>query len=318
MIKILAITKRFVVASPPVAFTIRWSKKFHPPGFQGIPLYDVVKFFFQQVQKIGMVERASAISFNIVMAIPPAIIFLFTLIPFLPISKQFIAEMYGLIREVIPGQKQNTSLIKFLNDFLTRPRNDLLSFGFILALFYSSNAMMGIMRSFDKNYIGFRKRKGLNQRGVALKLTLILFLLVFLSIIALVAQGAVLNFFGVKNVTVKSFIHNVRWVVIVLLFFYIISFIYRHAPSVDKKWRLVNPGSILATILMLLFTFLFSYWVNNFANYNKLYGSIGTIMVLMLLIYFNSLVLLIGFELNVSISSLRRLGEEQQARDQKA
>ena len=314
MIKILAITRRLVVATPPVSLIIKWSKRFRPPGFHGIPIYDVVRFFFEQVKKIGMIERASAISFNIVMAIPPAIIFLFTLIPFLPISKEFIKEMYGLIREVVPGQKQNSSLIKFLNDFLTRPRNDLLSIGFLLALFYSSNAIMGIMRSFDKNYLGFRKRKGLSQRGVALKLTLIMFLLVFSSIIALVAQGAVLKFFGIKNVSLREIIHYLRFGIIALLFFYTISFIYRHAPSVDKKWGLVNPGSLLATFLMLLFTFLFSYWVNNFGNYNKLYGSISTIMVLMLLIYFNSLVLLIGFELNVSISSLRRLAEEERAK----
>jgi len=99
---------------------------------------------------------------------------------------------------------------------------------------------------------------------------------------------------------------------IVLLFFYSISYIYRHAPSVDKKWKLLNAGSILATVLMILFTSLFSYWVNNFANYNKLYGSISAVLILMLLIYFNSLVLLVGFELNVSISSLKRLADDEQ------
>jgi membrane protein len=100
-------------------------------------------------------------------------------------------------------------------------------------------------------------------------------------------------------------------VVIVLLFLGSISFIYRHAPFVHKRWKLINPGAILATTLMLLFTILFSFWVNHFSNYNKLYGSIGTILILMLFIYFNSLVLLIGFELNVSINSLRHEAEER-------
>lgn len=313
MIKFLRVTRNFFISSPPVTLVVGWSKRIRIPGFQGIPLYDVIKFFFEQVRKVGMVERASAISFNIVMAIPPAIIFLFTLIPYLPFVKQFTQELFRLIRDVIPGPKNNQAIINFLRDFLTNPRNDLLSVGFILALFYSSNAMMGIMRSFDKNYIGFRKRKSLQKRGIAIKLTLIMFIIVFSSILLMVMQGAVLKWLGVQSATVRTVIKNARWAVIVLLFFYSISYIYRHAPSVDKKWKLLNPGSILATCLMLVFTLLFSYWVNNFASYNKLYGSISAILILMVLIYFNSLVLLIGFELNVSISSLKRLAEEQQA-----
>jgi membrane protein len=101
-------------------------------------------------------------------------------------------------------------------------------------------------------------------------------------------------------------------VVIVLLFFYIISTIFRYAPAVHKKWKLITPGSLLATFLMVLFTMFFSWWIDNYANYNQLYGPISTILVLMLLIYFNSLVLLIGFELNVSISSLRKIADERE------
>src|SRR6187200_292766 len=95
------------------------------------------------------------------------------------------------------------------------------------------------------------------------------------------------------------------------IFSYNFSFIYRYAPAVHKKWKLINPGSILATFMMIVYTLGFSYYVANFGNYNKLYGSIGTILILMLLIFFNSLVLLIGFELNVSISSLKKLADQR-------
>jgi membrane protein len=99
--------------------------------------------------------------------------------------------------------------------------------------------------------------------------------------------------------------------IIILLFFASISYIYRHAPAVDKKWRLINPGSILATFLMLLMTLLFSWWVSRFGNFNQLYGSIGTVLIMMVLIFINSLVLLIGFELNVSITSLKKIADER-------
>jgi len=303
--------KKGIGSSHPANYIVRKSKAILLPGFRGIPLFDVVRFFIGQVRTVGMTERASAIAFNFVMAIPPAIIFLFTLIPFLPISNKIEEQLYGLIRDVVPGEKDNAVLIGFLKDFINNPRNGLLSLGFILSLFFSSNAIMGVMRSFDKNYMGFRKRYGLQKRGAALKITIVLYLLMFVSILLLVAQGAVLKLIGIENATLIAIIINARWVVIVLLFFTSISYIYRHAPAVHKKWRLINPGSILASFLMILFTMGFSYWVSHFGNYNQLYGSIGTVLILMLLIFFNSLVLLIGFELNVSISSLKKIADER-------
>lgn len=303
--------KRRLLVSPPASFIIRKSKKIFLPGFQRIPLFDVVRFFFLQARKSGFTERASAIAFNFVMTIPPTVIFLFTLIPYLPIPRGFIHQMFSLIRDVVPGERNNEGLIQFLSDILNNQRTGLLSTGFLLAMFFSSNAVLGIMRSFDKNYIGFRKRKSLNQRWVAIRLTFILFVLFFACIMTLIMQGAVLRWLGIENSSLITLIHNLRWVVTVLLFFFSISFIYRYAPAVHKRWKLVNPGSILATFLMISFTAGFSYWVNNFSNYNELYGSISTVLILMLLIYFNSLVLLIGFELNVSINSLKHEVDER-------
>lgn len=303
--------KTSITSSQPVTYIVKRSKVTKLPGFSGVPLYDVVNFFVKQVRTVGMTERASSIAFNFVMAIPPSIIFLFTLIPFLPISHQFERSLYSLIRDVIPGQKNNSPLIRFLQDFINHPRNGLLSLGFILSLFFSSNAVMGIMHSFDKNYRGFKKRNGLQKRLTALQITMILFVMIFFSILLLVGQGEVLKWFGIKSKLVRDIILYVRWIIIVLLFFASISYIYRHAPAVHKKWRMINPGSIVATFLMIIFTIAFSYWVNHFGQYNQLYGSIGTILILMLLIYFNSLVLLIGFELNVSITSLKRIADER-------
>lgn len=303
--------KRKLLVSLPVSFLIRKSKKILLPGFQGIPLFDVIRFFFLQVKKTGFTERASSIAFNFTMTIPPVVIFLFTLLPYLPISKDFITQMFLLIKDIVPGEKNNAGLINFLSDILLKPRSGLLSTGFFLAMFFSSNAVMGIMRSFDQQYIGFTKRNDLHQRWVAIRLTFIIFFIFFLCIVALIMQEEVLKWLGVKNTLLIAIINDIRWLVIILLFFFSISFIYRQAPAVHKKWKIINPGSILATILMIAFTALFSYYVSNFSNYNELYGSISTVLIIMLLIYFNSLVLLIGFELNVSINSLKHEVDER-------
>ncbi len=310
--QLLTRLRRKFVVSPPVSFLIRKSKRIFFPGFQGIPLFDVVRFFFLQAKKTGFTERASAIAFNFTMTIPPVIIFLFTLLPYLPISKDFTNQMFQLIRDIVPGDKNNQPLIKFLRDILSHPRTGLLSTGFILAMFFSSNAVMGIMRSFDKQYVGFIKRKGLQPRFAALRLTFILFILFFACITLLITQSAILKWMGIKTAMFLTLINDLRWFFIVLLFFFSVSFIYRYAPSVHKKWKIISPGSILATFLMIIFTAAFSYYVSNFSRYNELYGSISTVLILMLLIYFNSLVLLIGFELNVSINSLKHEVDERE------
>jgi membrane protein len=265
--------------------------------------------FMAQLQRTNLFERAAGISYNVVMAIPPTLIFLFTLIPYLPISKLFIQQLFDLIRDVVPGRENNKIIIDFLNDFLNQPRNELLSFGLLLALFFSSNAMMGILRSFDRNYEGFYDPTGWQKRSMSLKLTLLVFVLLFVCILLLIAQSNVLRWMGIESAGLRLLIQNLRWVIILLLVFYSVSSIYRHGPALLQKWPFITPGSVFATTLMFLATFLVSVWVNNFSNYNKLYGSISAVFILMVLIYVNALVILLGFELNVTIANLKRIKE---------
>jgi membrane protein len=240
------------------------------------------------------------------MAIPPTLIFAFTLIPYFPIYDSFIHELFSLIRDIVPGEKNNSVIIDFLNDFLTSPRNELLSFGLFLALIFSSNAMMGVMRSFNKNYPGFRKRSTLEKRKIALLLTITVFVLVFVTLFLLIAQSAVLKWIGVEPAWLRTLILNVRWVIIFFLFFFIVSFIYRHGAATVKRWPYLTPGAIFSTTLMVISSALVTFWVNHFSNYNTIYGSLGAIFILMLFIYVNSLAILIGFELNVTLMNLIR------------
>lgn len=292
---------------------VRRSKKIILPGFSGVPLYDVIHFFIQQVRKTSFTERAAAVSYNFIMAIPPICLFLFTLVPHLPFVKKRMleAQLKTLITDIIPAKEHNTNLINFVNGFLEQPKIGLLSFGFILLLFFGSNGMMGLMRSFNKNYIGSRKRTGLKKRWIAIRLTLLIMSLLLATLLLLIMQGAVLKWMGISNQYVRNAINIFRWIFIIGLIFYSIAFIYKFAPDINKKWRLASPGSILATSLSIMGTYAFSVFVNNFGKYDAFYGSIGTVIVLMSLIYINSLILLVGYELNVSIHSLQVLAEER-------
>jgi membrane protein len=305
--------QRIILNTSPVQYVIAKSKKIILPGFDGLPLYDVIIFFLAQVKKVGLSERASAVSYNVIMAIPPACLFLFTIIPQLPFipKRPLKRQLHTLIHDMVPAREYNQNVIEFVDSFLDETRIGLISFGFILLIFFASNGMMGLMRSFNKNYIGFEKRSEFQTRWTAIKLTTIMMGLVLACLILLIMQGMVLRWLGIKSETLINVIHSIRWLFILGLIFYSIALIYKYAPAIKKPWRIVSPGSVLATSLSILSTLVFSTFVNNFGKYNALYGSIGTIIVLMSLIYINSLVLLIGYELNVSIHSIKALAEER-------
>jgi len=311
----MKLPSRYSLRFPVIRKLIRFAKKITFPGFEGVPFYDVVAFFIKQINKTGMNERAAAISFNFIMAIPPACIFLFSLVPLLPVADQFNKELMIFVNELTPNLKTRELVQGFLNDFFGRPRNSLLSFGFLIAIFYSSSAVLGIIHSFNQSIHEKEKTGFMAYRWKAIKLTVIILMLFFASMIIMMTQGTLFNWllglFNIQDEATKIVIKVLRWFIIIGLFFYSIAFIYRHAPSVEKKWKLISPGSIVACTLLILFTFIFSFWINNFATYDKIYGSIGTIMVLMILIYVNSLVLLIGFELNVSIRTLKKEADKR-------
>jgi membrane protein len=288
------------------------------PGFEGVPFYDVIHFFYRQIKTHGLTERASAIAYNFIMAIPPSLLFLFTLIPNLPfISKRSIkTQLHGLIVDIVPSKVYNTELLKFVDSFISGNKIGVLSFGLLLSLFFASNAMMGLVRSFNKKYVGFETKKGLRKRWMAIKLTILIFALVLGYFILLISQGALLKMF-VPNKGWREVIYYTRWALIIAVIFFAIGFIFKYAPSVEKRWKLVSPGTIISTLLSIISTFGFSAFVSSFGRYNVLYGSIGTIMVVMALIYINSLAILIGFELNVSIKSLKAMSVKRQI-DEKA
>ena len=312
--------ERIILNSSPFRFLSEKSKHIVLPGFDRVPLYDVIVFFLAQVRKVGLLERASAISYNFIMAIPPTCLFLFTLIPQLPFIKKkaIIRQLHGVIQDMIPAEQYNKNIISFVDSFMSNARIGLLSFGFILLIFFASNGMMGLMRSFNKNYIGFEKRTNLQTRWTAIKLTVYIMGLVVGCLLLLMMQGNVLTWMGIQRVTLIKIIKTVRWFLIVALVFYANAFIYKYAPAIKKRWKLFSPGSLLATFLSFLASLTFSAYLNNFGKYNALYGSIGTVIVLMTLIYINSLVLLIGYELNVSIHSLKAMADERERHEHKS
>lgn len=315
--------ERIIISWAPIDYVISKSKHWVLPGFQGLPLYDVVLFLMKQIKREGINMRAAAISFNLLMAIPPFLIFLFTLVPYVPGQKDFTRELLRLVQDLTPNHDTYVWVRDFINDF-TKPRGGLLSLGFLTAGFFASNAMLGIMNSFNRSLHANHKRTRnfFQTRGTALKLTFFIAIIFIISILLLVTQGSVLRtvlgWLNIEGESTRRWIGMLRWVVIIALIYYAIGLIYRFAPAVKRKWSINSPGAILATFLIILLTVLFGFWVNNFGTYNKVYGSIGTVIILMSSFFFNSLILLIGFELNVSINHLKLEAEIRHVKEEQA
>jgi membrane protein len=314
--------ERILIGLPLIRQLLKYSKRVTLPGFQGMPVYDVLLFFFQQVKKIGFSERSAAISFNILVALPAALIFLCTLVPYLPETIEFEKQLLGAVKDVLRNDDTYALVEEIITDFFNTPRKGLLSFSFLAGVFFSSNAMMGIMHTFDRSYFEERSSRFMAKRWTAIKLTSLLILLIIASVLLLATQGPIKTFFlrklGWDNLFFQTIFEWSRWLVILMVTYLTIAFIYRWGPAVKVKWSLISTGTIFATGLVILTTLLFSLWVNNFGNYNKVYGSIGTVLILMNLVYINSLILLIGFEINVSITAIKarskkRLMEEDAA-----
>ncbi len=298
--------ERIILRTKLIAFLSKKSKVIYLPK-SGLHLYDITKFFLKQIDKLGLNERASAISFNLIMALPAAVLFLFSIIPYLPQSEDLQLQILGLFKDITPNSSTYT-FIKNLMDGLMERHVGVFSFGFVLLIYYASNAMIGVIRTFDRSVLE-NKKYFLHKRLRAVKITLILIVLVLASATLLIGQDQfatlLKSIFHMKRKARIQWWNGVRWFVLVGFLFLGIGLIYKFAPSVKKRWPLISPGSLLATILTLLTAVIFSYWVNHFARFDRVYGSIGTVLIIMLLIRFNSLILLIGFELNVSIMLLQ-------------
>jgi membrane protein len=280
------------------------AKKVTLPGFDGMALYDVMVFFWRSIVDGALSTRASAIAFSFFVALFPAIIFLFTLIPYIPIDN-FQNELFLLIEGMVP-ETTFMAIKETVLDILTRQRGDLLSLGFFMALIFSTNGFASMMTAFDASLHSFERRTWLGQRLIALFLLAIMSVLLTVAI-ALITYGQYFINYMVANGYLKDHFTIImlsvsKWIVILFLFFMANSFLFYLAPAKKTKWRFISAGGTLSTVLSVL-TFLgFTFYINRFGQYNKLYGSIGTLLVILLLMYLMSMILLIGFELNASIN----------------
>jgi membrane protein len=270
---------------------------------EAIVVKQVLILLWHKLLHFDIDSRAAAVAYNFTLAVFPTIIFLFTLIPYIPIHHldlQIMDFMENIMPKGIFEEARATIL-----DIISKKRGNVLSLGFIFALYASTSGMMALMRTFNLTYRTAENRGFFKQRLVALTLNFLLTFILFIAIVVLIVGRQIIDIsleLGWLTKDINLFALNIiRYVVVFAVLFIAVSIIYFVAPSIHKRWKFFNYGSITASLLIIFSTNLFSYYLSNFATYNRLYGSIGTIIALMLWLYLIALILIIGFEINVSL-----------------
>jgi membrane protein len=303
--------KKFVLNVSPIWLLIKWMRRIRFKNHEGVSVYKIFKVFIRNIQEDEVMDRANGVAYNFILAIFPAIIFLFTLIPFVTVYFPEVntQSIMAFMRELMPASMYDVASTTVL-DIVSNQRGGLLTLGFFFAMFLSTNGMMALMRAFNACYKTIENRSGIKTRLIATGLTLNMTLVLFLAVILLVVGEFVLdyvlqNLHRFEWLNLDAFtvylLFGTRFLIIFIVFFLAISTIYYFGPSVHYNWRFFSIGSLIATLLTLSVSYGFSYYVTNFSTYNKVYGSIGVMIAMMVWIQLMTVVLLIGYEINASI-----------------
>ena len=287
-----------------------WLKKIKFKRYEGLSLYKFSKIFLHNIEEDEILDRSNGVAFNFIMAIFPAIIFFFTLIPYITVYFPTVSQnsMMEFISEVMPANMFEV-VTGTIGDIIKNQRGGLLTFGFLFAVYLATNGMLALMRSFNSCYRTVEKRGMLRMRLTALGLTIILALSLFVAVTLLIVGQIAIDYVTVNahrlDINLDSytiyFLLVLRFLVIFILFFIVISSIYYFGPAVHYNWDFFSVGSLLATLAGLGISYGFAFYVANFGTYNKVYGSIGVLIALMIWIQLLTLVLLFGYEVNASL-----------------
>ncbi len=294
-----------------------WLKSHHPFNSRST-WYTFLKRMLDQIINNDTSERAASVSFNLILAVFPTVIFFFTLIPYITFVPDLQKQIMGFFQEVLPGNTF-TVVNTTIQDIISRPQSNVLSFGFLLALYSATSGIVALIHAFNSSYKSAERRSFLKIRAIAVVLTFTLAFALILAVVVLIigtnVNDYLLHFGILNNVFFANLLDMGRYLVVFAVFVGTVTIIYRLGPNVNMKWVFIMPGAVTASVLIVLTTLAFSFYISRFGSYNKIYGSIGTLIALMIWINLISLLLILGFEMNVALYDLE--GDENPSEAQK-
>lgn len=295
-------TMLFKISGIPLLLEIL--KKIVIPGFQGLSLFDLGEMYFRGILKGAFSTRASAISFSLFMAIFPFLLFLLNLIPFVPVEN-FQEEFLKIINELLPP-KTSDFFDTIISDIVNKQRVGLLSSTFVLSMLFMTNGINAVFSGFRNSYHTNISRSFIQQYGVALGVAIIVALFLFATVYVTLYYAYIINRYNSYIFGDTLFWINFgRIVFFIVMIFLTMATLFHFGTREGRTTRFFSAGALLTTLLIIITTYLFGFYINNFSKYNELYGSIGALLIMMFYIWVNSNLVLLGYELNASLRKLK-------------
>ncbi|MDR6968014.1 membrane protein [Flavobacterium arsenatis] len=282
------------------------TKKIKLPWLEGLSFYDLLEIYGIGIAQGAISYRAGAIAFSFFMALFPFALFILNLIPLIPIEG-FQQDFLQFVEESVPPNTFE-AISAIISDILNNSYQGLLSSGFLLSSFLMANGLNAILGGFENSHHVILKRGFFRQYFVALGMSLLLSFLLIVTVATIVIFEVFIQKIKIQDV----FSDNIQIIVIGRYVFFMLmilittSILFKFGTRETKKNSFISIGSVFTTVLIILSSYAFGIWVVRFSKYNELYGSIGTLLIMMFYIWLNCMILLLGFELNATINRLKR------------
>ena len=291
---------------PIVRNLIFFLKKIKVPGLEGFSFYDLIDLYFRGILEGAFSYHASAVAFSFFMALFPFALFILNLIPYIPIEG-FQNDFLQFVKEGVPPNTYD-AIASIINDILNNSQSSLLSSGFLLSIFLMANGINGILGGFESSKHVLEKRGFLKQYLVALGISITLSILLLLTVSIIVIFEIVIQKTTIQDVLSEQIplIILGRYIFVILMILITSAILLRYGTKQSHKPPFISVGSVFTTVLIIVSSYFFGIWVIRFSKYNELYGSIGTLLIMMFYIWINCMILLLGFELNATIHKLKK------------
>jgi len=277
------------------------------PGFSGMSLYELLQLYWEGIIRGFITVRAGAIAYSFFMALFPFLLFTLSLIPLVPIEG-FQTDFIAFIHDILPPKTFDV-MDNIIYDIATKPKKGLMSFSIMLSVLFMANGVNAILTGFEESVHKFIDRRNMfKQYLVALGISLLLVFILFITVIAVIYFEIIVVYNLQKHGFIQDYNFWTLWgknIFYIIMILVSVSVLYYFGTKEGKQLRFISPGSIMTTLLGILSFFIFRFYIDHFARYNQLYGSIGAFLIILLMIWLNALILLLGHELNMAILQLR-------------
>lgn len=283
-------------------------ERIHPWGFEGMSAWDVFRFFVVGVAEGALGIRAAAIAFQVFVSIFPVILVLLSLLPLVPV-KDFQGSLFDALRQYFPGDTFHLVESTVADLLATGVHPEIASLGFVLMLFYASSSINGILSGLNEAHHLEKRGHWLLMRAMSMLLMVVFSLFLIIAVLLIVFSGTVLDWLTAEGLVALAdlpLIQTVRWVITLLLLFTTITALYNAADFTKDRWRFITPGAVATTGLIVLTSIAFAWFATSLSSYNRLYGSLGTLLLLLVWLNVNCFLLIIGFDLNTVLNKARR------------